>query len=120
MQLGHDVEVHSVHGGDQRGSARILEQFGPLDAGEEPPHDGKAPFLCRIDEGKAISGICLGLATRAELRVDWLRTIAFFLLLLTGGLLGFAYLIALLFVPRMATVRDYQDALARDRETRIR
>ncbi|WP_411955818.1 PspC domain-containing protein [Curtobacterium sp. TXMA1] len=58
-----------------------------------------------------ISGLCLGLATRAQLRVDWLRTIAFFLLLLTGGLLGLAYLIALLFVPRIATASEYRDLI---------
>jgi phage shock protein PspC (stress-responsive transcriptional regulator) len=97
-------------------SAVFAAQFGRLVSGQKPSHVTKAPILCRIDEGKAISGLCLGLATRAEARVDWLRTVAFFLLLLTGGLLGVAYLIALLFAPRIRTVSDYQVLLRRSRQ----
>jgi phage shock protein PspC (stress-responsive transcriptional regulator) len=69
---------------------------------QKPSHVTKALILCRIDEGKTISGLCLGVGTRAEARVDWLPTVAFFLLLLTGGLLGVAYLIALLLLPAYA------------------
>lgn len=90
--------------------ARILEQFGPVESPRSVPQR-RAPVLCRIDEGRMLSGLCLGLATRAELRVDWLRTIAFFLLLLTGGLLGLAYLIALLFAPRIASAQEYRALL---------
>lgn len=92
---------------DDTATTRILQQFGPLDV-EQTRTPRKAPLLCRIDDGRMLSGLCLGLATRAQLRVDWLRTVAFFLLLLTGGLLGLAYLIALLFAPRIATTHDYR------------
>ncbi len=68
-------------------------------------------MLCRIEEGKQISGLCLGIATRADLRVDWVRSIAVILGLLTGGLLALAYLVALLFAPRLHTVSEYQHAI---------
>lgn len=86
----------------------ILEQFGPVE-GEPKTHPGRpAPWLCRIEKGKQIGGLCLGLATRTEIRVDWLRSVAVIFGLLTGGLLILVYLVALLFVPRFQTVEEYQ------------
>lgn len=38
----------------------------------------------------------------------WVRTVAFLLLLPTGGLLGIAYLALLLFLPPVATVEEYR------------
>jgi phage shock protein C len=90
-------------------------QFGRLESGQEPSHVTEAP-LRRIGEGKAISGLCLALTTRADLRVEWLQTVAFFLLPLTGGLLGVTYLMAPLFAPRIRTVSDYQVLLRRSRQ----
>ncbi|WP_399141449.1 hypothetical protein Q3A86_29330 [Streptomyces sp. NBUA17] len=44
-----------------------------------------------------------------------MRTVAIFLLLLTGGLLEIAYLIAVAAVPRIETVEQYRAALGRSR-----
>ena len=96
---------------DKAAVTGILNDFGPLDAHDRGPVNRKAPLLCRIEEGKQISGLCLGLATRTDLRVDWVRSIAVILGLLTGGLLVLAYLVALLFAPRLQTVSEYQHAI---------
>lgn len=103
-----------LSGGDEIDGASatgILNEFGPLDAQDGGLMNRKAPLLCRIEEGKQISGLCLGLATRTDLRVDWVRSIAVILGLLTAGLLVLAYLVALLFAPRLQTVSEYQHAI---------
>jgi phage shock protein C len=96
----------------------VLERFGPAPDEERAPASRRAPFLCRIEEGKQISGLCLGLATRADIRVDWLRTIAVILGLFSGGLLVLVYLAAIFFAPRVQTVADYRQALEEDRRTK--
>lgn len=95
---------------DKAAVAGILDEFGPLDM-QNGVSSRKAPLLCRIEEGKQISGLCLGIATRTDLRVDWVRSIAVILGLFTGGLLVIAYLVALLFAPRLRTVSEYQHAI---------
>lgn len=94
---------------DEKVVRMVVAESGPV-AVERGP-SGPVPWLVRIQEGKWAGGICLGLAARAELNADWLRTVAFFALLLTGGLLGVAYLVVMLFVPRYETVEDYRAAL---------
>jgi phage shock protein PspC (stress-responsive transcriptional regulator) len=63
---------------------------------------------CRIDEGKWFGGICAGIAARGDLRLDWVRTIAILLLLVTAGLAGLVYLALILFLPHVATVEEYR------------
>ncbi len=53
-------------------------------------------------------GICLGIAARGSFRVDWVRTVAILLLLLTGGPLGIAYIALLPFLPPVTTVEKYR------------
>lgn len=80
----------------------------------DPDHSaqtGSSPrgrFWARIDEGKWFGGICVGLAVRGHLRLDWVRTIGIFLMLLTGGLIGIAYLALWLILPRVATTKEYE------------
>lgn len=100
---GNEIDKAAVTG--------ILDEFGPLDTQNGGPKNRKAPLRCRIEEGKQISGLCLGIATRTDLRVDWVRSIAVILGVFTGGLLVLAYLVALLFAPRLQTVSDYQHAI---------
>ncbi|MFZ4896482.1 PspC domain-containing protein [Plantibacter sp. Mn2098] len=96
---------------DETVITRIIADAGPVQ-GESSPDSGRVPWLCRVEQGKWFGGLCLGLATRSSLRTDWVRTIAILFLFLTGGLLGIAYLIALIFVPRMETVEQYKAAIA--------
>lgn len=103
---------------DAATTKEMLDRFGPVVVNDANPVSRKAPFLCRIEEGKQISGLCLGLATRTDIRVDWLRSIAVILGLFSGGLLVIAYLTALLFAPRVRTVADYREALEASRRTK--
>jgi len=107
----HEALAGGAERVDARTMARILEETGPLEP-EHPLGGSPLPWLCRVDEGRWFGGLCLGLATRAELPVDWVRTVAIFLLFLTGGLLGLAYLVALIFTPPMQTVAQYRSAIA--------
>ncbi|SDK62426.1 phage shock protein C (PspC) family protein [Glycomyces sambucus] len=119
-------------GVEEAAMARILAETGPVEPGPDsasatgaapsgpaasaPRAPGRSlPWLYRIDEGKWFGGLCLGLATRSDLRVDWVRVFAIVFLFVTSGLLGVAYLIALLFVPRMETVEEYRAALEESR-----
>lgn len=103
---------------DATAAKEVLERFGPVPDDEKPSAPGTPPLLCRIQEGKQISGLCLGLATRTDIRVDWLRSIAVILGLFSGGLLVLAYLAATFFAPRVQTVSDYRQALEVDRRTK--
>lgn len=114
--IGDQLQLILDAGGqiDEDATTEVLKQFGPVLPEEQAAPVARAPFLCRIDEGKQIGGLCLGLATRADVRVDWLRSIAVILGLFTGGLLVIAYLIALLFAPRIQTTAEYRRALQAD------
>lgn len=103
---------------DAATTKEVLDRFGPVAVDDASPVARKAPFLCRIEEGKQISGLCLGLATRTDIRVDWFRSIAVILGLFSGGLLILAYLAATFFAPRVRTVADYRRALEADRSAR--
>ncbi|WP_335991265.1 PspC domain-containing protein [Glycomyces sp. MUSA5-2] len=111
-------------GVDESEMARILAETGPVEAGPAATGPGAAdrgfsggrlPWLCRVEEGKWFGGLCLGLAIRSDLRVEWVRVFAIVFLFVTSGLLGVAYVIALLFVPRMETAEQYEAALAQSR-----
>lgn len=102
---------------------RVLSEAGAVES-QHPTtdtHDGppRGPFWCRIDHGKWFGGLCLGIAARGEFRVDWVRTIAIFLALITGGLIGVVYLALLLFLPRVETVEEYRRLVAAPRPLRL-
>lgn len=73
-----------------------------------PPLPPRGRFLCLIKEGRWIGGICLGIAAYGEFRVDWVRTIFVILGLVTGGTMIAIYLIAMLFLPVVASVPEYE------------
>jgi phage shock protein PspC (stress-responsive transcriptional regulator) len=77
---------------------------GPQEAGTTP----RGPFWCRILEDKWFAGVCVGIATRGRFDLGWVRTIAIFLMLLSGGLIGLVYLALALFLPAVATVAEYR------------
>lgn len=84
----------------------ILDEIGAVDTGTGPvpDEDGKAPRsrrLQRIREGQQVAGVCTGLASYAEVDVDWVRTGFVLGTLVTAGLLGLVY-IALIFILPVA------------------
>ncbi len=97
---------------DDAQMAHVLAQAGAVESPQSfdtsTIRSPRGAFWCRIDQGKWFGGICLGIAARGQFNVDWVRTIVFFLLLLTGGLLGPIYLALLLILPRVETVAEYQ------------
>ena len=97
---------------DDTQMAHVLAETGavqsPQPFGTSTFRSPRGAFWCRIDQGKWFGGICLGIAARGQFNVDWVRTIMFLLLLLTGGLLGLIYLALLLILPRVETVAEYQ------------
>lgn len=103
-----DGRVTSI---DESIMTRILTESGPVET-ERPLTNARVSWLCRVEQGKWFGGLCLGLATRSNLRLDWVRTFAILFLFLTGGLLGVAYLIAMIFAPRIETVEQYKAAIA--------
>lgn len=72
------------------------------------PQPARGRFWCRIQEGKWFGGLCGGIAAYGNFRIDWVRTVFIIGGLVTGGLLGVAYLVALLFVPSIASVAEYE------------
>lgn len=92
--------------------AHVLSALGSVETNEPSAGAGqpaaRGPFWCRVNDGKWFGGICLGIAARGSFRVEWLRTVAILLLMLTGGLLGIAYLALLLFLPPVTTVAEYR------------
>lgn len=86
--------------------AGAVETQNPQD--NIPSGPPRGDFWCRIDQGKWFGGLCLGIATRGQFRVDWVRTIAILLGLVTAGLVGIAYLALLLFLPRVESTEEYQ------------
>lgn len=65
-------------------------------------------FWRRIEEGKWLGGICLGIAAYGHFRVDWVRTVVLLLTLFTGGLLAVIYLVLLLVLPVVPTMAEYE------------
>jgi phage shock protein PspC (stress-responsive transcriptional regulator) len=97
---------------DDEQLARILTETGSVE--QEAPSTrilaspARGRFFCRIKEGSWFGGLCAGIATYGDFRVDWVRTIALFLLLFTGGTAGLVYLALLLILPKVDTVTEYQ------------
>lgn len=100
-QLIEDAEMKSI-----LVAAGPVVSANPADRTRLGPARGA--FWCRIEQGKWFGGLCLGIATRGDFRVDWVRTVAILLALLTAGLIGVAYLALLLFLPRVETVAEYR------------
>lgn len=98
---------------DDAQMARVLAEIGTVES-QQPPDDRSSSrpprrsFWCRIGEGRWFGGICVGIAARSDLRLDWVRTIAIFLMLVTGGLIGFVYLGLIVVLPHVATVEEYR------------
>jgi phage shock protein PspC (stress-responsive transcriptional regulator) len=97
---------------DESQIAAALEALGDVEpdaAGLQATGEtARGPFWCRILEDKWFAGICVGIATRGSFDLGWLRTIMFFLLLLSGGFIGLVYLVVALFLPPVATVAEYR------------
>lgn len=93
----------------------ILAEVGPVDVGgnnlsveDSTPREGRR--LYRIEEGQDVFGVCQGLAAYSNISVDWVRTIFFFLALITGGVFILVY-IAMAFILPVARTREEYFAL---------
>lgn len=113
--LGEHLSTIAAKTGEVLGEGQVataLDTLGDVEPEATAPHEidaaQRGPFWCRITEGKWFGGICVGIAARGDFRLDWVRTIAIFLMLLSGGLIGIVYLALLLFLPRVATVEEYR------------
>jgi phage shock protein PspC (stress-responsive transcriptional regulator) len=96
---------------DDSAMTRILAEFGNVtgtDTANRAAAKPRGRFWCRIKEGSWFGGICLGIAARGHFDPGWTRTVVFFLLLLTGGLIGVVYLVLLLVLPMVPTVAEYE------------
>lgn len=86
----------------------VLDEVGAVGA-----DDGQSPALVaprrrrrrlfRIREGQEIAGVCNGLATYSEIRVDYIRTIFVLLALVSAGLFGLIYFAIALVLPVVPT-----------------
>jgi phage shock protein C len=97
---------------DDEQLTRILAETGSVER-EAPPirilaYPARGRFFCRIGEGSWSGGLCAGIAAYGDFRVDWVRTVALFLLLFTGGTAGLVYLALLLILPKVDTVAEYR------------
>lgn len=93
----------------------VLADIGPVDTGSSEPQPaasssilpkGRGP-LVRIKEGQDIFGVCQGLSAYADIQVDWVRTVFFFLALLTGGVFALVYFAMGVWLPVVATREEY-------------
>jgi phage shock protein PspC (stress-responsive transcriptional regulator) len=67
--------------------------------------------LYRIKEGQWLAGVCVGIAAYSEIDVDWIRTVLFFGILVTAGILLVPYLIVAFFLPVVPTHEAWLAAL---------
>ena len=100
---GHEVES-------------VLAQIGmvDLDNGPGPAREARSftpRRLCRILEGKWISGVCVGLAVYSSIDVDWVRTIFVLATVFTGGVVILIYLALMLTLPVVQTHEEYEATL---------
>ncbi|SDQ07987.1 PspC domain-containing protein [Microbacterium sp. cf332] len=93
---------------DDRQMTEIIRDLGHVEPFSAQPARSGGGTWTRIDEGKWFGGVCVGLAVRGHLRLDWVRTIGVFLMLLTGGLIGIVYLGLWAFLPRVGAVNEYE------------
>lgn len=92
----------------------VLADIGPVDTGSGGSQasassalpKGRGP-LVRIKEGQDIFGVCQGLSAYADIQVDWVRTVFFFLALVTGGVFILVYFAMGIWLPVVATREEY-------------
>ncbi|HET9818433.1 MAG TPA: PspC domain-containing protein [Rhodanobacteraceae bacterium] len=100
---GHDVDS-------------VLVQVGKvdLDIGTSPSREAQSfrpRRLCRILEGKWISGVCVGLAVYSSIGVDWVRAIFILATVFTGGVVILIYLGLMFALPVVQTHDEYKATL---------
>jgi phage shock protein PspC (stress-responsive transcriptional regulator) len=97
----------------------VLEQVGTVEPGNGDANSGtasSAPFgrprrLCRIEEGKWLTGVCEGLSAYASIRVDWVRALFVIVTVFTGGIPILIYLVLMFALPVVQTHAEYEASL---------
>lgn len=102
-RLGSDDRILTV--GDV---TVVLDEVGSVGA-----HDGQPTAmvadrprrrrLYRIREGEEIAGVCTGLATYSEIRLDYIRTIFVLLAIFSGGIFVLVYFAIAFVLPVLPT-----------------
>ena len=95
----------------------VLRQIGTVDPGSGDQRSSEVQSithrqLCRIMQGKWISGVCEGLAAYSGIGVAWVRTIFVLATVFTGGVVLLIYL-AFMFALPVARTRDECGAMFR-------
>lgn len=92
----------------------VLGQVGTVDAGGRQARDAPPPGLrrlCRIEQGKWITGVCAGLAVYSGIGVEWVRAIFILATVFTSGLVALVYLALMFALPVVRTRAEYEAML---------
>lgn len=92
----------------------VLAQVGTVDSGGGNGQALRLPLMqprrfCRIEQGKWIGGVCVGLATRSGIRVGWVRAIFVLAAVFTSGVMALVYLALMFALPALRTRDEYED-----------
>jgi phage shock protein PspC (stress-responsive transcriptional regulator) len=89
--------------------AQILEEMGPVDAGEPggaPKKPAAARRLYRVPDGAMIAGICNGIGAYAGIDPIIVRVVFVVLLLATQGVFALAYFVLAIILPQANTAEE--------------
>jgi phage shock protein PspC (stress-responsive transcriptional regulator) len=94
---------------------KVLAEMGPVDAAEggaipSGQNTATSKRLYRLSENEVIFGVCAGIAAYLNLDVTVVRVLMVVLFLITGGVVGLAYFIAMLIIPEAKTAGERQAA----------
>jgi phage shock protein PspC (stress-responsive transcriptional regulator) len=90
--------------------AAVLAEVGQVDPGNGAPNADaprRSHRFMRIEEGKDILGVCLGLSEYSKIDVEWLRFLFLVLAGVTGGIFILVYFAMAFFMPVAATRAEY-------------
>ena len=86
----------------------VLAEIGPVETGRpEAEQTQGRRRLSRIQEGQQILGVCQGIATHSDIRVDWVRVLFLALATVTGGAFIIVYFVMAFFLPVIPTRKEY-------------
>jgi phage shock protein C len=122
--IGQRLAEAVTPGGSVLGTAAVADVLGAVGEVDEQPamsRPGRDDTLIggrqsrrrlyRIREGQWLGGVCTGVAAYADVGVDWVRTSAVLLTLVTAGLFVLLYLALVLLLPVVPTRAAWVNAM---------